>query len=65
MTWPAGWGVVAPCWGQRGEQLATVGSWGDVRETYPMATGWVLPGWWPVQSGTQTLLPGASLRAPV
>ena len=25
MTWPAGWGVVAPCWGQRGEQLATGG----------------------------------------
>lgn len=38
MMWPAGWGVVAPCWGQRGEQLATVGSGGDVRETSPMAT---------------------------
>lgn len=22
MTWPAGWAVVAPCWGPRGEQLA-------------------------------------------
>lgn len=27
-TWPAGWGVVAPCWGPRGE-LPAAGTWGQ------------------------------------
>ena len=39
MMWLAGWGVVAPCWGRRGEQLATVYSGGDIRETSSVAPG--------------------------
>lgn len=35
MTWPAGWGVAAPCWERRGEQLATVDSGGGYQGNQP------------------------------
>lgn len=62
MTWPAGWGVVAPCWGQRGEQLATGG--GGCQRNQPRGHRLGPPWLVACLEWDTDLLPGASLRAP-